>query len=163
MVLEQAGTAADESLVRVADFSEQGGYRAMQELLEQQPHPDAVFVANDRMAAGASEAIVEAELAIPEEIGVVGYDQVTWTNLLPTAMTSVSQPAYDLGHESACLLLSRLNGYSGSPRTVVLPTSLNIRASSLRARDDAAQVRPVVHRTQPPPRRARRAREGTPR
>ncbi len=56
---------------------------------------------------------------------------MSWTNVLHTALTTVSQPAYDLGHESARLLLSRLHGYSGSPRTVVLPTSLNIRASSL--------------------------------
>ena len=61
---------------------------------------------------------------------MVGYDEISWATLLRTALTTVSQPAYDLGHESARLLLSRLDGYSGSARTVVLPTSLNVRASS---------------------------------
>ncbi len=136
--LEQTATAIDESLVRVADFREQGGYEAMKGLLEQETRPDAVFVSNNRMTAGALRAIEEAKLAIPEEIGVVGYDEISWTDLLRTALTTVSQPAYDLGHESARLLLSRLNGYSGSPRTVLLPTSLNIRASSVPAGDHAA-------------------------
>ena len=61
---------------------------------------------------------------------MVGYDEISWATLLRTALTTVSQPAYDLGHESARLLLSRLDGYSGSARTMVLPTSLNVRASS---------------------------------
>jgi LacI family transcriptional regulator len=161
MALAQAGSVVDESLVRVADFREQGGYEAMKGLLEQEPQPDAVFVSNNRMTAGALRAIEEAKLAIPEEIGVVGYDEISWTDLLRTALTTVSQPAYDLGHESARLLLSRLNGYSGSPRTVLLPTSLNIRASSLRAADRAGDAGQIAHRAQAPQRRSPRAREGS--
>jgi LacI family transcriptional regulator len=161
MALEQAGRAVDESFVRVADFREQGGYKAMNGLLEQEPQPDAVFVSNNRMTAGALRAIEEAKLAIPEEIGVVGYDEISWTDLLRTALTTVSQPAYDLGHESARLLLSRLNGYSGSPRTVLLPTSLNIRASSLRAGDHAIDAGQIAHRAGAPKRRSPRAREGS--
>ena len=82
------------------------------------------------MTAGALEGIYEANLSVPDEIAVVGYDEISWATLLRTALTTVSQPAYDLGHESARLLLSRLGGYTGAARTVVLPTSLNIRASS---------------------------------
>ncbi len=133
----------------------------MKGLLEQDPQPDAVFVSNNRMTAGALRAIEEAKLAIPEEIGVVGYDEISWTDLLRTALTTVSQPAYDLGHESARLLLSRLNGYSGSPRTVLLPTSLNIRASSLRAADHAVDAEQIAHRAQAPQRRAPRTRKGS--
>lgn len=130
MALEHAGIAVDDSLVRVGDFREEGGRQAMQELLEQKPPPDAVFVANNRMTAGALQAIEEAKLAIPEDIAVIGYDEMSWARLLRTALTTVSQPAYELGHESALLLLTRINGYSGLPRTMILPTYLNIRASS---------------------------------
>jgi LacI family transcriptional regulator len=160
LALEQAGTVIDESLVRVANFREDGGYRAMQELLEQEPPPDAVFVSNNRMTAGALQAIDDAKLAIPEEIAVVGYDEISWTNVLRTALTTVSQPAYDLGHESARLLLSRLDGYSGAPRTVVLPTSLNIRASSLPKPGYIAGLLPAVDPLQSTPRRSRHRREG---
>jgi LacI family transcriptional regulator len=130
LALEQAGMAVDKSLVRVADFREQGGHLAMLELLARDPRPDAVFVSNNRMAAGALQAIEEAKLTVPESVAVVGYDEMSWAPLLRTALTTVSQPAYELGYESARLLLSRIGGYSGSPRTVVLPASLIIRASS---------------------------------
>jgi LacI family transcriptional regulator len=160
MALDQAGSAIDESLVRLANFREDGGYRAMQELLEEDPLPDAVFVSNNRMTAGALQAIEEAKLAIPEEMAVVGYDEISWTNVLHTALTTVSQPAYDLGHESARLLLSRLKGYSGSPRTVVLPTSLNIRASSAPKHSHGAGLPSAVARAQRPRRPSRRPQEG---
>ena len=130
MALERAGLPVDDSLIRVADFREEGGRQAINELLAQDTRPDAVFITNNRMTAGALEAIEEAKLVVPDEIAVVGYDEISWATLLRTALTTVSQPAYDLGHESARLLLSRLDGYSGSARTVVLPTSLNVRASS---------------------------------
>jgi LacI family transcriptional regulator len=130
MALEQAGLPVDDSLNRVADFREEGGHRATDELLAEKARPDAVFITNNRMTAGALEAIEEAGLAIPDDIAVIGYDEISWAPLLRTSLTTVGQPAYDLGHESARLLLSRLDGYAGSPRTVVLPTSLNVRASS---------------------------------
>jgi LacI family transcriptional regulator len=128
--LQQAGITLEDSLVRVADFREAGGQQAMQELLSQKRPPEAVFIANNRMAAGALQAIEEAKKTIPDEIAVIGFDEIYWAPLLRTALTTVSQPAYDLGYESVHLLLNRLNGYSGSVRTVVLPTQLNIRASS---------------------------------
>lgn len=131
LALQQSGIAVDESLIGVGDFREEGGRDAMRALLAMRQRPDAVFVCNNRMTAGALEVIQEVGLAVPAEVGVVGYDEVSWAPLLRTALTTVSQPAYDLGHESARLLLSRLEGYSGAPRTVVLPTSLNIRASSV--------------------------------
>jgi LacI family transcriptional regulator len=128
--LEGAAIGYDPRLVRGADFREEGGRLAMQELIEVNPRADAVFISNNRMAAGALQAIDEAGLSIPQDLALVGYDEMSWAPLLRTALTTVSQPAYDLGHESARLLLSRLNGYGGSARTVVLPTSLHVRASS---------------------------------
>lgn len=128
--LAAAGVAGDDALVRVADFREEGGAQAMADLLRLQVRPDAVLVTNNRMTAGALRTIEEAKLRVPEDIAVIGFDEISWAPLLRTALTTVSQPAYDLGHESARLLLSRLGGFSGSPRTVVLPTALNVRASS---------------------------------
>jgi LacI family transcriptional regulator len=150
MALELARIAVDDSLIRVADFREEGGHQAMRELVAQEKPPDAVFVANNRMTAGALEAIEEAKLAIPEDIAVVGYDEISWAPLLRTALTTVGQPAYDLGHESARLLLSRLDGYAGPARMVVLPSTLNIRASSAPTADHPdGLAEPVVAATQP--------------
>lgn len=128
--LEEVGIVPDNSLLRVADFSETGGRLAMQELLEQRERPDAVLLANHLMTVGGLHAIARAELAIPADIAVVGYDDMSWASLLRPPLTTVAQPTYDLGAESARLLLSRLEGYSGAARSVTLPPSLCIRESS---------------------------------
>jgi len=130
MALDDRSVSFDESLLRIGDFREMGGEEAMRDLLAQRPKPDAVFICNNRMAVGALSVIYAADLKVPDDIAVVGYDELSWAPLLGTALTTVGQAAYDIGHESARLLLSRLSGYTGTPRTVVLPVSLNVRASS---------------------------------
>jgi LacI family transcriptional regulator len=102
----------------------------MQELLEQADRPDAVFVANHLMAIGVLEAITQKKLDIPTDIAVVSFDDTPWAHLLNPPLTAVSQPAYDLGVESARLLLSRLEGYTGAARMVTLSPTLHIRGSS---------------------------------
>jgi LacI family transcriptional regulator len=137
--IEEAGLTVDEALVRVADFREAGGRLAMQELLDQPVRPDAVFVANHLMTIGALQAIVEAKLAIPTDVAVVSFDDMSWSTLLRPTLTAVAQPAYDLGVESARLLLSRLEGYTGAARMVTLSPSLHVRGSSVPKRRPAAR------------------------
>jgi DNA-binding LacI/PurR family transcriptional regulator len=79
------------------------------------------------MAARALQAIDAAKLGFSDEIAAGGYEKMSWTDLLRTALTTVGQPACDLGHEGASFLLSRRNGCSGKPRTAVLPASLEVR------------------------------------
>ena len=128
--LKEAGVALDDSFVRVADFRELGGQLAMQELLDQVERPDAVFVTNHLMTIGVLQAIADAKLAIPADIAVVSFDDMPWSSLLQPPLTAVSQPAYDLGVESARLLLSRLEGYKGAARMVTLSPTLHVRESS---------------------------------
>lgn len=128
--LEEAGVTFDEALVRVADFREAGGRVAMQELLGQAGPLDAVFVTNHLMTIGAMQAIFQANMAIPADVAVVGYDDMSWAPLLNPPLTTVAQPAYDLGVEAARLLLSRLEGYTGAARTVTLSPVLFVRGSS---------------------------------
>ncbi|MHB1710839.1 MAG: LacI family DNA-binding transcriptional regulator [Acidimicrobiales bacterium] len=128
--LDRCGRRADPRLVRTGDFREASGYQAMQSLLELRTRPDAVFVANNLMTIGALRALREAGVPVPEEIGMVGFDDAPWAPLLHPPLTAVAQPIYDLGSETARLLLSRLNGYNGGPRQVILSPSLEVRASS---------------------------------
>jgi LacI family transcriptional regulator, galactose operon repressor len=129
--LAEAGIPADESFVRVADFREAGGRSAMEDLLGMRRRPDAVFVANHLMTIGALHAIDQAGLAIPRDVAFVSFDDMSWSTLLRPRLTAVAQPACDVGVESARLLLSRLDGYSGAPRLVTLPATLVIRESSV--------------------------------
>ena len=62
------------------------------------------------MTIGALQAIMDAKLVIPTDMGIVSFDDMSWSTLLRPTLTTVSQPAYDLGVESARLLLSQLRG-----------------------------------------------------
>jgi LacI family transcriptional regulator len=146
--LVEAGRPIDEALVRVADFREPGGRAAMRDLLEKRPRPDAVFVANHLMTIGALQAIDQASLVIPRDIAIVSFDDMSWSTLLRPPLTAVAQPAYDLGVESARLLLSRLEGYSGTPRLVVLAPTLVVRGSSSPAKRPATQRLPLAEGAQ---------------
>jgi DNA-binding LacI/PurR family transcriptional regulator len=89
-----------------------------------------VFVTNHLMTIGVLQAITQAKLAIPVDIAVVSFDDMPWSALLQPPLTAVAQPAYDLGVESARLLLSRLEGYTGAARMVTLSPTLQVRGSS---------------------------------
>lgn len=128
--LRAEGTPDGEPLARIANFREDGGHAAMCDLLTLDARPDAVFVANNLMTIGALHAIAEAGLEIPRDIAIVGFDDMSWATLLKPPLTAVFQPAYDLGVETARLLRSRLDGYSGAARKVTLTPSLRIRESS---------------------------------
>lgn len=128
--LADAGLPQPESLARVADYLETGGHSAMAELLALDERPDAVFAANNLMTIGALHAIAEAGLRIPEDIAVIGFDDMSWTTLLQPPLTTVAQPTYDLGVETGRLLRSRLDGYTGAARKVTLSPELRIRGSS---------------------------------
>jgi DNA-binding LacI/PurR family transcriptional regulator len=127
--LREAGMPADPDLVRRADFKEHGGYDAMRSLLGLPHRPDAVFVANNLMAMGALHAIGDAGLRIPEDMGIVCFDDVPWGASLQPPLTVVDQPAFELGSAAARILLGRLREPHGPVRRVVLPTRLIVRAS----------------------------------
>jgi LacI family transcriptional regulator len=119
--------------VRYGDYREESGFAEMKTLLTMRRPPDAVFVANNQMTLGALEAIAQAGLAIPGDIGVVGFDDLPWAPLLKPPLTTVAQPTQDIGLETGRLLLSRVEGYRGRAREVILSPELKIRASSSRS------------------------------
>jgi LacI family transcriptional regulator len=131
--LTAAGLPVDPDLVRYADFREDGGYRAMASLLAAEPRPDAVFGTNNLMTVGAVECLVDSGIGVPEEIGVVGFDDVPWAHLVRPALTTIAQPTYDLGRTAAELLVDRITTPARRPSTVTLPTKLHVRESSARA------------------------------
>ncbi|MFD0748237.1 substrate-binding domain-containing protein [Phytohabitans flavus] len=132
--LEEHGRPYEEELVRHGDFREEGGYRAMASLLGPRPRPDALFAANNLMTVGAVECLVDSRIAVPDEMGVVGFDDVPWAHLVRPSLTTVAQPTYELGCEAAGLLTKRIADPERPPTTVTLETKLQIRDSSLRTR-----------------------------
>jgi LacI family transcriptional regulator len=117
----------DPDLVVEGDFTEEGGYRAMQRLLPLAP--DAVFAASDIMAVGAMHAIHEAGLRVPEDIAVAGFDDIPLAARTNPPLTTVRQPIQRLGATAAETLIDLIDHPGTQPRRVLLTTELIIRAS----------------------------------
>ncbi len=114
-------------LVTEGEYSDTTGYLAMKQLLHK--CPDAVFSASDAMAFAAMRAIQEAGLRIPEDIAVVGFDDIPpAANSIPP-LTTVRQPIQRTGSLAAELLIDLIEHPDALPRRVVLPTELVIRSS----------------------------------
>ena len=105
------GARFDQSLVEpIAQYSYSAGRDAAHALLDRAPDLDGLFAASDAVAAGAMEALRSAGRAIPEDIAVVGFDDSGWARRTAPALSTVRQPARELGAEAARLVLRRLSG-----------------------------------------------------
>ena len=129
--LAEAGIRSESSLLAVGDFTRAGGAAAMRELLARGDPPRAVFCANDLMAIGALDAAREAGLRSPRDIAVMGYDDIEAASLVTPDLTTVVNPAGDMGRECGRLLLEKMSGtYQGGRREVVIPHRLIARGSA---------------------------------
>ncbi|MEU9732069.1 LacI family DNA-binding transcriptional regulator [Streptomyces sp. NPDC048002] len=134
--LRDAGHKVDEQLIEPGDFTEEGGRRAMTELLGRRPGLDAVFAGSDVMAAGARQALREAGRRIPDDVALVGYDDSAIARHMEPPLTSVRQPIEEMGRRMIDLLLEEIADRRPAAsrglerRQVVLATELAERASS---------------------------------
>ena len=121
----------DEMLVIGSDFTERGGYEAMQAILALAERPTAVFGANDLIAIGAMLAIRDAGLNIPGDIAVVGMDNIPAARLVHPALTTIDQFPEKSGKKATEMLFERLNGqFVGGVRNHEMPFQLVIRESA---------------------------------
>ncbi|MEU4197750.1 LacI family DNA-binding transcriptional regulator [Kribbella sp. NPDC026611] len=118
----------DASRVVHGDFSEESGTRAMHELLARHPDLDAVFIASDQMAIGALRVLQDAGKQVPDDVAVVGFNDITTARHTTPPLTTISQPIQSLGNQMAQMLLSLLAG--NQPTPLILPTRLVLRAST---------------------------------
>ncbi|OUE19130.1 HTH-type transcriptional repressor CytR [Clavibacter michiganensis] len=128
---QEAMTAAglDPTLVEVGDFSPASGADAMRALLARGEPIDGVFAASDRMAAGVYTALRERGLRVPEDVGVVGFDDDYLAESAVPPLTTVRQPNQEFGRAMAEVLLRLVAGEAVDPLTLV-PTTLVVRQSS---------------------------------
>jgi LacI family transcriptional regulator len=125
--LTDRGRDVDESLIAEGDFTEAGGYYAMQQLLP--VRPDAVFAASDMMAAGAMRAVREAGLRIPGNIALVGFDDLPHATLSDPQLTTMRQPVYQFGIRAVEILIDLIENGQEPARRVIMDTELVVRAS----------------------------------
>ena len=118
--------AVKKELIAVGDFSEKGGYTAMNVLLAHKP--DAVFAQSDAMALGAIKAIHDAGLNVPDDIAVVGFDDLLSDTIEP-ALTTIRQPIHRTGSLAVEMLIDKIKTPDEQSQHIVLPVELVIRAS----------------------------------
>lgn len=128
--LEAYGIPYDESLVGEADFSQESGYEVMQTFLARAEMPDAVFALSDQMAVGAQRAIREAGLCIPEDIAMIGFDDLPLAGLAEPPLTTIRQPIEALGPAAIELLQQAITHSPDSLESIVLPVELVVRATT---------------------------------
>jgi LacI family transcriptional regulator len=129
--LKQHGLLLNSEWIQEGDFNEIGGYQTMCDLLAQKECPSAIFAANDLMAMGAMAAIRDAGLSVPNDIAVVGFDDIPSAKLVFPALTTIDQPQRQMGRRAAEMLFERLNGTAPDEgRTEQMPYKLVLRESA---------------------------------
>ena len=107
--IADAGLQGGPDFIIYSNYMEDGGYRAMQRILALNPRPDGLFVTNNRMAVGVLRALQEQAVAIPNQMNVIGFDELPWSLELHPHMSLVRQPAYSIGQEAARVLIDCAN------------------------------------------------------
>lgn len=125
--LQAHGISPEAALMAEADFTEAGGYAAMRQLLAAQP--EAVFAASDMMALGALRALREAGRRVPEDVAVMGFDDIPLAGMHTPALSTVRQPIQRLGGMAVELLIELIKEPTAGPKHLLLPTELVVRQS----------------------------------
>ncbi|GAG71412.1 unnamed protein product, partial [marine sediment metagenome] len=127
--LKKYGIPFDDALVSVGDIDVKDGYERTKQLLEKGLNFTAIFAYNDMMAFGSMQAIREKGLRIPQDIGLVGYDDIPFSSLMNPTLTTIRLQKQELGAESVTLLLSRINGKRKEIKKKMLDVELITRGT----------------------------------
>ena len=128
--LAEAEITIDPGLIVECGWDYEDGFQAMNELLTRNPLPTAVFAHNDVMAQGAMHAIWQAGLSIPDDISVVGFDDIPSSAYTNPPLTTLRNPKREVGILAGELLLKLMKGEAIAPSTTTLKSALIVRAST---------------------------------
>lgn len=128
--LSLAGVELDPKLVLEGDFTRESGTLAVQTLISEGTAFDAVFAHNDLMAAGALRGLRDAGLLVPDDVAVVGFDDLPLAADTQPSLTTIRQPVKEMGEAAASMLLAHLTGTPLPEVPQTVPTSLVIRESA---------------------------------
>lgn len=127
--MQDAGLVVNPDWIEPGELTAQGGHDAMQNILAAGTHPDALFAFNDLMAMGAYRAIKEHGLTIPDDISVIGYDDLEVAGYLMPPLTTISQPSFELGLKAAEVLIDFLEKKVDMPPVIQFTPELVTRDS----------------------------------
>jgi len=129
-VLREHSIPEDKDLIKIGDFKKQSGYLLTLELLSLAIPPTAIFACNNLMGLGAMEALKERKIHIPEEIGLVIFDDLPWFRYVSPPLTVVAQPSFRLGEIAGELLFEQMRKRRKRRKEAVLEVELRLRESA---------------------------------
>jgi DNA-binding LacI/PurR family transcriptional regulator len=129
--LTKHGISPNEKLIRYADFDPESGYQNMKSLLDSSEKFTAAFVASDNVAIGAKSAVREAGLHVPDDISLIGFDDIPWAKYSDPPLTTIKLPAEALAQSACTLLVDMIQDNSNINRQtqIILETELIVRKS----------------------------------
>ncbi|HEY4079486.1 MAG TPA: LacI family DNA-binding transcriptional regulator [Burkholderiaceae bacterium] len=128
--LQEAGIPSDPQLIVQSDFTEAGGMLAVSRLLERDAHFTALFASNDQMAMGAALGLHRRNLRVPDDVSLVGFDDLIMARYTMPPLTTVRQSVYEMGTEAATAMLDMLRG--ARPQAQLPEPVLVVRESTRR-------------------------------
>jgi len=128
--LEEKRIEFDKSLVIEGNQTIQSGREATKQFLNLDAPPTAIFAVNDLMAIGTLKEIQERGLKVPEDISVVGFDDIPLASLVNPALTTIAQPIYEMGREAMSLLVKNIEKKDLTKSKIILDTKLIVREST---------------------------------
>lgn len=128
--LKDAGISLDEALVAQGNLFYESGLSHTKEFLQLKERPTAIFAANDEMAIGAIHAVQDSGLHVPNDVEVIGHDNIRLTEMVRPRLTSVVQPMYDIGAVAMRLLTKYMNNEHVEEHVVLLPHRIEYREST---------------------------------
>lgn len=129
--LQEFGVSSEDRFLINTDLHFESGHRAMKALLAQPDRPTAVFAVSDTLAIGALRSIREAGLTVPQDVAVVGFDNIPFASMMNPSLTTVSQPMYEIGCEAARMLIKRITNPQEKVESIELDFELIIRESTM--------------------------------
>jgi len=130
IALEGAGLPFDPELVAPGLFTQESGYQAAHLLLQQHPDITAIFAGNDNMAIGAIETLRESGLRVPDEVAIIGFDDISAASVVVPSLTTMRQPMAEIGERATDILIEQIESESLTPSQIILPVELVVRQST---------------------------------
>ena len=130
LALEKNGIQFSHELAVVSDYSEEGGYNSTQRLLQEKGNISAIFTASDIMAVGAIKALRDRKLKVPEDVAVIGFDDIFFAEYAHPGLTTIRQHKFDMGYQGSQLLQKIIEQPDYIPKRKRINVELIIRDSA---------------------------------
>jgi LacI family repressor for deo operon, udp, cdd, tsx, nupC, and nupG len=132
--MSQSGLQTNEDLIAFSEYSLQGGETAVETLLLQKNRPSAIFCFSDEIALGCMFALRRHNFSVPDDISVIGFDDIQIASYVSPPLTTIAQPTEDIGAVCATILLDLIDGKKPEKYRHILPHRLVVRESTRRLR-----------------------------